>query len=140
MSALRPVNDPAVIKDILATKGRIAIVGLSPKEHRDSYKVAKYLLEHGYDIVPVHPKATEVLGQKCYPSLKDIEGPIEVVDVFLNPTHVVPVAEAAVEIGAKYFWLQLGITSDEAAEKTLAGGVEVVQDRCIKIEHRDRPV
>ncbi len=138
MSALRPVNDPAVIKDILNTKGRIAIVGLSPKEHRDSHKVAKYMLDHGYDIVPVHPKATEILGRKVYPSLKDIEGPIEVVDVFLNPAYVVPVAEAAVEIGAKYFWLQLGITNDEAAEKAFVGGVEVVQDRCIKIEHQKR--
>jgi uncharacterized protein len=138
MSAARAVNDPAVINDILDTRGRIAIVGLSPKEHRDSYKVAKYMIDHGYDIVPVHPKATEVLGRKCYPSLKAIEGPIEVVDVFLNPERVVPVAEEAIEIGAKFFWLQLGVVNDEAAEKARAGGVEVVMNRCIKIEHQNK--
>lgn len=138
MSDPRPVNDPGIIEDVLNTKGRIAIVGLSPKEHRDSFKVAKYLLDHGYDIVPVHPKATEILGLTVYPSLKDVEGPVEVVDVFLNPDRVVPVAEAAIEIGAKYLWLQLGIENDEAVAKAVDGGVEVVQNRCIKIEHRKR--
>ncbi|MCB2210704.1 CoA-binding protein [bacterium] len=138
MSETRPVNDPSVINEILNTKGRIAIVGLSPKEHRDSYKVGKYLIDHGYDVVPVHPKATEVLGRKCYPNLEAIDGPVEVVDVFLNPDRVVPVAEAAAKIGAKYFWLQLGIVNDEAAEIARNAGLGVVMDKCIKIEHGKR--
>ncbi|HEX04276.1 MAG TPA: CoA-binding protein [Bacteroidetes bacterium] len=117
------------------SEGRIAIVGLSPKEHRDSHKVAKYLIEHGHDVVPVHPKATEILGRKCYPNLKSVEGPIEVVDVFLNPDRVTNVAEEAVEIGAKYFWLQLGVINDDAAELVRQAGLSVVMDRCIKIEH-----
>lgn len=132
----RSVNDPATIQEVLDTKGRIAVVGLSPKEHRDSHKVAKYLLEHGYDIVPVHPKASEVLGRKCYPSLEAIEGPVEVVDVFLNPDRVLEVADAAVKIGAKYFWLQLGIINNDAANRANEAGLGVVMDRCLKIEHQ----
>ncbi len=136
--ANRPINDPRTIEEVLNTKDRIAVVGLSPKPERDSYKVGEYLIEHGFDIVPVRPKAEEVLGRKNYESLKDIPGGVEVVDVFLNPANIGPVVEAAIETGAKYLWLQLGVVNREEAEKAREAGLNVVMDRCMKREHQRR--
>jgi predicted CoA-binding protein len=132
----RAINDPAVIEEIINTKGKIAIVGLSPKTHRDSNKVGQYLLDHDYDIIPVRPKLDEVLGQKVYPDLESIPEPVEVVDLFLNPERVGPIVDKAIEIGAKYVWFQLGVINEEAAKKAQEAGLGVVMDKCIKIEHK----
>ncbi len=136
--SIRDINDPKTISEILSTKGKIAIVGLSPKTERDSYKVGKYLQSHGFGITPVRPKATEILGEKVYPDLKSIDGPIEIVDLFLNPERVGPVVDQAIEIGAKYVWFQLGVINKEVAEKARLAGLHVVMDLCIKKEHEKK--
>ncbi|MFC1533456.1 CoA-binding protein [Thermodesulfobacteriota bacterium] len=123
------------LREILKNIKTIAIVGLSPKEERDSNRVAKYLMEQGYEIVPVNPGQREILGKKCYGSLKDIPFKVEVVDMFLNPVRISPVVDQAIEIGAKVIWMQLGIVHIEAAEKAREAGIKVVMDKCIKIEH-----
>lgn len=131
----RPVNDPATIEEVLSTKGKIAIVGLSPKPDRDSNQVARYLIDHGYDIVPVNPVVAEILGRKSYPSVAEIEGDVEIVDVFRRPDQVMPVVDDAIKKKAKYLWLQLGVVNDEAAQKATDAGMHVVMDLCIKQEH-----
>ena len=131
----RPINDRQTIAEALAKGVRIAIVGLSPKPHRDSHRVGRYLVDHGYDIVPVRPKADKVLGRKAYLDLKSVKGRIDVVDVFLNPDNIGPVVDQAIEVGAKVLWLQLGVVNGEAAERARHAGLHVVMDRCIKVEH-----
>ena len=116
----------------------IAVVGLSPRAERPSYGVARYLLAQGYRIIPVNPAHEEILGLKCYPSLKAIPEPVEVVDVFRRAEHALPVAEEAVAIGARALWLQLGIMNDEAVRLAEEAGLLAVQNRCIKIEHERR--
>lgn len=123
------------IVQILRSYKRIAIVGLSPKEERDSHRVAKYLLAQGYDIVPVNPGQKEILGKTCFRSLKEIPFPIDVVDLFLNPERVPPLVEQAIEIGANVIWMQLGVVHNEAARKAREAGITVIMDRCIKLEH-----
>ena len=91
--------------------------------------------EHGFRIIPVNPKYDEILGEKCYPNLKAIPEPVDIVDVFRKPDDCVPIAKDAVAIGAKVLWLQLGVVNDEAARVAEAGGLEVVVDRCVKIEY-----
>ncbi len=113
----------------------IAVVGLSPKEDRPSIDVARYLLDHGYKIIPVNPGQDEILGHKCYPNLSAIPEPVDLVDVFRRPEHCPPIAEQAVAISAKALWLQLGIVNDDAARIASNAGLLVVMDRCIKIEH-----
>jgi predicted CoA-binding protein len=122
------------IKKILEMK-TIAIVGLSPNEIRPSYGVAKYLLGQGYTIIPVNPRHKEILGQRAYPTLSEIPQPIDVVDVFRRPEHVVPIAHEAIAVGAKAFWLQLGIINDDAIKIVEEAGLLAVQNRCLKIEH-----
>ena len=116
----------------------IAVVGLSPKAERPSHGVARYLLAQGYCIIPVNPAHEEILGLKCYPSLKEVPEPVEVVDVFRRAEHAVPMAEEAIAVGAKAFWLQLGIVNDEAVRLAEEAGLLAVQNRCIKIEHERR--
>ena len=123
------------IKKILQTTQKIAVVGLSPKEERDSNKVAKYLLERGYDIVPVNPGQKEILGKTCYKNLTDIPFPVDVVDMFLNPKRVPPIVDQVIEIGAPILWMQMGVIHNEAAKKAKEAGMTVVMDRCIKDEH-----
>ncbi|MFZ5626024.1 MAG: CoA-binding protein [Bacillota bacterium] len=123
------------LKDIMEEMRTIAIVGISDKEDRPSYRVAKYLQDQGYRIIPVNPRLQEVLGEKAYPDLKSIPEPVDVVDVFRKPEEVVPVAREAVEIGAKVLWLQLGIQNEEAEKLAAAAGLKTVADRCLKIEH-----
>lgn len=123
------------LKAILNEMRTIAIVGISDKEDRPSYRVAKYLQDQGYRIIPVNPRLQEVLGEKAYPDLKSIPEPVDVVDVFRKPEEVVPVAREAVEIGAKVLWLQLGIQNEEAEKLAAAAGLKTVADRCLKIEH-----
>lgn len=123
------------IKQLIEESKRIAIVGLSDKPDRDSYIVAEYLLRHGKEIIPVNPTISEVLGLKAVSSLKEIEGAVDLVDVFRRSDQVVPVVEEALSIGAKAAWLQLGVINEEAAKLAADKGLKVVMDRCIKIEH-----
>lgn len=123
------------LKDILGKTRKIAVVGLSPKEQRDSNRVARYLLEKGYDIIPVNPGQREILGKKCYKSLSDIPGQIDIVNIFLNPSRVPPVVDQAIASGVEVVWMQLGIVDKKSAEKARNEGIRVVMDRCIKQEY-----
>ncbi len=125
-----------VIKEILTTARRIAIVGLSDKVGRDSHRVAAYLKNKGYQIYPVNPTIKEVLGLRAYSRLEDIPEGIDVVDIFRAPEHVPPIVESAIAIGAKVVWMQLGVVNEEAAQRALAAGLQVVMDRCMMQEHR----
>ena len=131
-------QDPAVIDRILRESRVIAVVGLSSNPRRDSHQVSRYLLEHGYRIIPVNPTETEVLGQRSYPSLLEVPEPIDVVDVFRRAEAVPEIAEQAVRVGAKVFWLQLDIFSFEGAKIAEDGGLTVVMNRCLEIEHAKR--
>jgi predicted CoA-binding protein len=123
------------IRQILETAKTIAVVGLSDKPDRESYKVAKYLQEHGYRIIPVNPTIDQVLGEKSYASVADIPEKLDVVDVFRKPEAVVPIAQEAIDAGAGTLWLQLGVVNEEAADKAEVAGMKVVMDRCMKVEH-----
>jgi uncharacterized protein len=116
----------------------IAVVGLSPNPQRDSFGVAAYLQAHGYRIIPVNPNATEVLGEKCYATLGEAaqHEAIDLVDCFRNSVDIPPIVDDAIAIGAKAVWMQLGVSHAAAASKAEAAGLLVVQDRCIKIDHR----
>jgi predicted CoA-binding protein len=126
----------------LASCQTIAVVGLSPKPHRDSFRVSQYMQARGYRIIPVNPMASEVLGERCYPTLSEAAAHerIEMVNCFRNAEDIPPIAEEAIAIGAKALWLQLGIVHDAACERARAAGLWVVQDRCLMVEHaRWRP-
>ena len=129
------INDDAGLRRILEQHKIIAMVGLSPKADRPSHHVARYLLAHGYTVIPVNPGQREILGQPCYASLKDIPVKVDMVDVFRNAADVPPIAADAVAIGAKSLWLQLGVINPEAAAAASAAGLDVVTDRCPKIDH-----
>jgi predicted CoA-binding protein len=129
-------NPPAEeVRAMLNEHKRVAVVGLSPKPERDSHKVAKYLKEEGYHIIPVNPGQKEILGAKAYPNLKAIPFPIDIVDIFRRPEAIPPIVDDAIAVGAKVVWMQLGIANNEAADKARKAGLEVVMDKCIKIEH-----
>ncbi|MDA8007899.1 MAG: CoA-binding protein [Gammaproteobacteria bacterium] len=113
----------------------MAVVGLSANPDRPSFEVAEYMQARGYEIVPVNPNCARVLGEKSYSSLEEIPGEIGIVDVFRRAENTPEVARAAANVGAKALWLQLGVVSEEAARIARDGGMEVVMDRCIKIEH-----
>ena len=123
------------LQRILTDYKRIAIVGLSSNVSRPSNVVGKYLLEHGFEVIPVNPKYDEVLGRKCYPDLTSIPSPVDIVDLFQRAERVPPFIDDAITIGAKVVWMQLGIVHEEAAQKARDAGLEVVMDLCIKIEH-----
>lgn len=125
------------LRRILATCRTLAVVGLSPQWHRPSFFAAKYMQEHGYTIVPVNPTTTQILGRKCYPSLAAAakEHQIDLVDCFRRSEDIPPVAEEAIAIGAKCLWMQIGVIHEAAAAKAREAGLEVVMDRCVKIEH-----
>lgn len=106
----------------------IAVVGLSPNPERDSYRVALYLKEAGYRIIPVNPVIKEVLGEKSYPDLKSVPVPIDMVDVFRRSDLVGPVVEEAIKVGAKFIWMQDGVVNEEAAERARAVGIPVIMD------------
>jgi len=129
------VDDVAGLRRVLQDNRVIAVVGLSPSWNRPSYFAAKYMLEHGYTIIPVNPAATGILGQKCYPDLASVPVKVDLVDVFRKPEDALPIAGEAVRIGAKCLWLQLGVINREAAEMASAAGLDVVMDRCVKIEY-----
>jgi uncharacterized protein len=129
------MDDINALRRILREAKVIAVVGLSADWFRPSYFAAKYMQEHGYRVIPVNPKYAEILGEKCYPSLCDIPQPVDIVDVFRKTADVMPIAEDAIEIGAKVLWQQLGVRNEEAAAKARAAGLQTVLDRCVKIEH-----
>jgi uncharacterized protein len=129
-------NPPAdEIIEILRKCRTIAVVGISPKEARDSNRVAKYLMEQGYEVVPVNPGQREILGKPCFKTLKDIPFPIDMADLFLNPTRVPPVVDQAIEIGVHAIWMQEGVVHNESAQKAGKAGITVVMNKCIKKEH-----
>ena len=128
-------SGPQVIDDIIKNYKVVAVVGLSPKPDRPSYRVAEYLKQHGYRIIPVNPGQKEILGEKCYPSLKDIPFPVEVVDIFRNVEAIPAIVDEALEVGAKAVWMQLGLVEPESARKAREAGLQVVMDHCLKVEH-----
>ena len=128
-------EDPFTIQKILSRAKRIAIVGLSPNELRPSHFVAYYLRRHGYRIVPVNPREDEILGERSYASLTEVPEHVDVVDVFRVPEAVPEIAEEAVAVGAGALWLQFGVISPEGAGIAALGGLDVVMDRCMKVEH-----
>ena len=128
-------EDINTLRRILKQGRTIAVVGLSANWWRPSYFAAKYMQEHGYRIIPVNPQYQEVLGEKCYANLRDIPEPVDVVDCFRRSEDIGPIADEAIAIGAKVLWLQLGVINHEAAEKARKAGLDVVMDRCVKIEH-----
>ena len=123
------------IMDILIKVKTIAIVGLSPKEERDSNKVARYLQQEGYRIIPVNPNYDEILGLESYPSLSDVPEEIDVVDIFRRPSVVLEIVESAIQKGAIVIWMQEGIVNNEAAEKAKNAGLKVVMNKCMMKEH-----
>jgi len=129
------VDDIAGLRRILRDSRTIAVVGLSANWFRPSYFAAKYMQDHGYRIIPVNPTYQEVLGQKCYPNLAAIPEPVDIVDCFRKPQEMIEIARAAVAIRAKVLWMQLGIVNPEAAKIAEDAGLDVVMDRCVKIEH-----
>jgi uncharacterized protein len=129
------VDDIAGLRRILAQSRTLAVVGLSANWYRPSYFAAKYMQDHGYRIIPVNPSYTEILGEKCYPSLAAIPGPVDIVDCFRKADEIPALARAAVANGAKVLWMQLGIRNDDAAGIASDAGLDVVMDRCVKIEH-----
>lgn len=124
------------LKSIFASSKTIAVVGLSDKPERDSYRVAEYLQAHGYRIIPVNPAVAEVLGEPSYASVAEIPGPVDVVDIFRKPDAVGPIVQEAISTGARVVWMQLGVVNEPAAAAARAAGLQVVMDRCMKIEHR----
>jgi predicted CoA-binding protein len=123
------------IAAILRSYRVVAVVGLSADPGRPSYLVAQYLQNHGYRIVPVNPGCQEILGEKCYPSLRDIPFPVEVVDIFRKVEAIPAIVDEAIAVGAKAVWLQLGLEDPQSAQKARQAGLQVVQNRCMKIEH-----
>ena len=135
MKTGRIITADADIKAILTSSKTIAVLGLSPKADRDSYKVAAYLKDRGYTVIPVRPAQAEILGEKAYPSLDDVPGPVDIVDVFRSSDQVLPHAHEALRLKPKTFWMQEGIENREAAALLAAAGIDVVMGRCIKRDH-----
>ena len=127
-------DQAGTVRSILGSARRVAVVGASPDPSRDSHRITGRLIDLGYDVVPVHPTATQVHGRDVVPSLADVAGPVDVVDVFRRPEAAPEVAREAVAIGAGALWLQLGIRSPEAREIAEAGGLLAVEDRCLGVE------
>jgi predicted CoA-binding protein len=129
------MDDGEKTRRILLTHRTLAVVGLSAQWHRPSYFAAKYMQEHGYRVIPVNPSYDTILGEKCYKSVRDIPVPVDIVDCFRKSTEIGPIAEDAIAIGAKVLWMQLGVRNAEARARAEGAGLEVVEDRCVKIEH-----
>jgi len=135
MTDLARYQDPAAIQRVLHGTRTIAIVGLSGNELRASHFVGYYLKRHGYRVIPVNPRETEILGETSYPSLRDIPEPVDVVNVFRAPDALPEIAADAVAIGAKALWCQYGVINAEGARIAEEGGLTVIMDRCLKVEH-----
>ena len=128
-------DDINTLRRILRESKVIAVVGLSADWFRPSYFAAKYMQEHGYRVIPVNPLYPEILGEKCYRSVREVPEKIDIVDVFRKSSDVMPIAEDAVAVRAKVLWQQLGVRNEAAAERARAAGLDVIMDRCVKIEH-----
>jgi predicted CoA-binding protein len=127
--------DDGAIRNLLESVRRIAVVGLSPKPHRASNRIAVYLLEHGYKVVPVYPREDEILGQKVYRRVREIPGPVDLVDVFRRSEELPGVFDDVLAAGARAVWTQLGCINDEGAHRAQAAGLTVVMNRCVMVEH-----
>ena len=134
------LTEAQTIAQLVSKPLTVAVVGLSPKPHRDSFGVAQYMQAHGWRIVPINPNASEILGEKAYATLTEAaeHERIDLVNVFRNSADVPPVVDEAMAIGAPALWLQLGITHEVAAAKARAAGLQVVQNKCLKVEHARR--
>ena len=135
MTDLGRYQDSLTIQRVLHTASTIAVVGLSDNELRASYFVGYYLKRHGYRVIPVNPRRTEILGETCYPSLLDVPAPVDVVNVFRVPEALPGIAREAAAIHAGALWCQFGVINEEGARIAEDGGVTVVMDRCLKVEH-----
>jgi predicted CoA-binding protein len=133
--ALFPNPDDEAIRRLLEKVRRIAVVGLSPKPHRDSHRVARYLLESGYEIVPVYPREEQILGQRVYRRVQDVPGAVDLVDVFRRSEELPEVIDDALAARAGALWLQLGCIDESGARRAQDAGLTVVMDRCLMVEH-----
>jgi predicted CoA-binding protein len=134
-SELARYQDPLTIQRVLLSAKTIAVVGLSGNALRASYFVGFYLQRHGYRVIPVNPKESEILGEQCYASLKDVPGKVDIVNVFRAPSALPGIATQAVAIGAGCLWTQFGVINEDGARIAEQAGLAVVMDRCIKVEH-----
>jgi predicted CoA-binding protein len=128
-------DDPEAIRRVLIGSKTIAVVGCSPKPDRDSHQIAKWLIEKGYDVIPVNPGAAEIFGRKCYPDVKSLPAKPDIVNVFRASDAVPPIADESIALKADCLWLQSGIAHDDAAKKASDAGLYVIQDRCIRTLH-----
>ena len=128
-------NDIETIRSILKENKSIAVVGLSANWNRPSFFASKYMQQKGYKIIPVNPRYSEILGEKCYKSLLDIDEKVDIVDCFRKSDDILPIATDAIKIKAKVLWMQLSVFNEDAANLSRNAGLKVVQDRCVKIEH-----
>ncbi|MDQ1599689.1 MAG: uncharacterized protein QOD68_1163 [Actinomycetota bacterium] len=135
MTDLRQYQNPSTIQSTIHTAKTIAVVGLSNNPMRASYFVGYYLKRHGYRVVPVNPRETEILGETCYPSLGDVPEHVDIVNVFRAPDALPGIAREAVAIGADVLWCQFGVINADGAQIAADGGIEVIMDRCLKVEH-----
>jgi predicted CoA-binding protein len=135
MTDLARYQDPLAIQRVLHTASTIAVVGLSGNELRASNFVGYYLKRHGYRVIPVNPRETEILGEPCYPNLPDVPVPVDVVNVFRAPDALPQIAREAVKIHAATLWCQFGVINEEGGRIAEDGGVTVIMDRCFKVEH-----
>ena len=135
MSNGAPPSDD--VRRILDRYRRLAVVGLSPRPERPSHRAMVHMAANGYEITPVNPACEQVLGNPCVASLEEAaaKGPLEVVDIFRRPEDIPPIVDEAIELGARVIWMQLGLSSPDAAARARDAGLEVVEDRCIKMEH-----
>ncbi len=131
-----PTEEMRSVEEVLRESKVIAVVGLSPRPERDSHRVARYLQEHGYRVIPVNPLADRILEEQCYPDLLSIPQRADVVNIFRRPEWVPAIVDEAIQIGASLVWMQLGIVHHEAAAKARSRGLEVIMDRCMLTEHR----
>jgi predicted CoA-binding protein len=131
-----PIEDDTAIRKILREAKTVAVVGASVKPWRDSNSIMQFLIDAGYTVFPVNPKYSEVLGIPCFPDLSHVPKGIDIVDVFRRPETLEPTVEEAIENGAKTLWLQLGVVNVDAAKKAEQAGMNVIMDRCIRVDHR----
>jgi len=135
VSDLAHYQDPLTIQRVLHAARTVAVVGLSPNELRASNFVGYYLKRHGYRVIPVNPRESEIFGEVSYPSLSEVPVPVDIVDVFRAPDALPEIAREAVAVGAGALWCQFGVINEEAARIAEEGGVTVIMDRCLKVEH-----
>ncbi len=130
------LENPEALRRLLGSARRIAVVGCSPKPERDSHDIAKYLLEVGYEVIPVNPGQAEILGRKCHPDVVSIPGIVDIVDVFRSPEHMLGVVEDAIRAKSRSVWMQLDTSHPDAVRRADGAGLDVVVEKCIKVAHK----